>query len=82
MLLWQCLRLYLSYILTFFLKRVYKRIKNDTSRPLLKGDNLKEKIEKILNERSKIYEKTANIIISTDDKSQEEIAKEIIEKIK
>ena len=58
---------------------VYERLKGDTSRPLLQGENPKEKIEKLLKERAYIYESTADITICVDHKTKEEIVAEIME---
>ena len=66
----------------FYLKtspeRVIARVKGDTSRPLLKGD-LEERVRTISAARSAVYEAAADVIIDTDDKSPEEIAKIIME---
>lgn len=58
---------------------VYKRLKGDTSRPLLQGENPKQKIEKLLKERSPIYESAADVTICVDHKTKEEIVAEIME---
>lgn len=59
---------------------LFKRVKNDFSRPLLK-DCTKEKIDTILSQRVLQYEK-ADYIIDTVNNSPENIVKEVIEKIK
>lgn len=56
---------------------ILERIKNDTSRPLLKNNMNIENISKIVNLRQKNYEK-AKITITTDDKTVKEISNEII----
>ncbi len=56
-----------------------KRVKGDSSRPLLKGDELEQKIERLLRVRTPIYEKAAHKIIATDDKSVDEIVNLIME---
>ena len=58
-------------------KTLYNRIKNSTERPLLKSDNMQEKIISLLKQREAMYEK-AHFIIDTDNKSIEEAEKEII----
>jgi shikimate kinase len=72
-------------ILTIYLKAnvetIYKRIKNDNSRPLLQVENPKKEIEKILNARKKYYN-LAKIQICTDNKTKEEIIEEILKWIK
>lgn len=57
---------------------IVDRLSDDTSRPLLKGENQQEKVERLLEERDPIYEKAAAIIIDTDGKNIDEIVKEIL----
>lgn len=56
-----------------------KRLKGDTTRPLLKG-GLEERVRSILAVRSGIYEGVADFIIDTDELSPAEIAIEIRDK--
>ncbi len=56
------------------------RVRINDSRPLLKKNAL-EKIRELLIRRTPIYEKVADIIIDTDDKDIDHVAKEIILKI-
>lgn len=76
--------LFNNNILSIYLKAntetLYKRIKNDKTRPLLLVENPKEEIEKILSKRE-LYYNMAQTTIITDNKSQNEIAEEILEKI-
>lgn len=60
---------------------IYKRIKDDTSRPLLKTEDVKAKITELLKKREQNY-KLADFIVSTENKTPEIIAKEILETIK
>lgn len=53
------------------------RLKNDKSRPLLQGGELKEKIENLMQKREKIYEDRADLIIDTTGLSLKEIYNEI-----
>ena len=62
-------------------EEVYIRIKDDTTRPLLKVDDPKEKIKEMLKERNSFYEMSADVIINTDGKSPDVIADEIIERL-
>lgn len=55
---------------------LFKRIKNENNRPLLKTQNPLETLKNLLNKREKNYLQ-ADIIIETDNKTKEEIAKEI-----
>lgn len=56
---------------------IYKRVKGDDSRPLLAGDNLMDKIIRMLDERGALYEDAAGIVITSDGKSPERVAEEI-----
>nr|WP_276929806.1 shikimate kinase [Herbinix luporum] len=60
---------------------IVERLSGDTTRPLLKGEKLEEKVEKLLSTRLKYYEEAADITINTDNKSIDDIAEEIIEKL-
>lgn len=57
---------------------IYDRLKDDTTRPLLQGENPREKIENLLAHRKEFYEDAADYIIDVDDKSLDEIIKEIL----
>lgn len=57
---------------------VIDRLSGDTTRPLLKVDNLDERVEKLLLARTAIYERAADVIINTDGKTIDEIVKEIL----
>ena len=46
-----------------------ERLKEDTTRPLLKEGDLRKKIETMLEIRNPIYEKVADIVLETDTKS-------------
>ncbi len=58
---------------------VYGRLKNDTTRPLLQGDNPLAKIQELMAQRRDIYESAADVIIDVDDKKMEQILVEIME---
>jgi shikimate kinase len=55
------------------------RLKNDTTRPLLQGEELEEKVERLLELRTPVYEKAAHKMIVTDGKTIEEIVHTIME---
>ncbi len=57
---------------------IYQRIKNDTTRPLLKGRMTQTYIEKKLKQRNEYYRNSADFVINTDSKTKTEIAREII----
>ena len=58
---------------------VYERLKEDTTRPLLKTENPKTRIEELLSSRKDAYENTADVIIEVDEKNLEEIVEEIVD---
>ncbi|MDD6810807.1 MAG: shikimate kinase [Lachnospiraceae bacterium] len=60
---------------------IYERVKNDTTRPLLQGENPKEKIENLMEQRLVIYEQAADVIIDVDGKDFDTILDEIIAKV-
>lgn len=43
-----------------------QRLSGDTSRPLLKGGGLEEKIDRLMSERGHIYEMVADVTVHTD----------------
>ncbi|MGN0813287.1 MAG: shikimate kinase [Candidatus Coproplasma sp.] len=55
---------------------IIKRLKGDSTRPLLQGD-LEERVNSILSKRSSVYEGVADCVIDTDGLTPEEIAKKI-----
>jgi len=55
-----------------------RRLKGDKSRPLLKAENFEERVDKLLAARTPLYEKAANKIIVTDDKTINQIVADII----
>ncbi len=67
--------------LVFFLfatpEEIMKRLEQDKSRPLLKGDK-KQKITELYEERMSLYKDTADFVIDTTGKKVDEIVKEIV----
>ncbi len=58
------------------------RLLLDTTRPLLQGkDSLEERIETLLQARASTYERVADCTVDVDDKTPEQIAIEIVEKL-
>lgn len=58
---------------------LYKRIGEDNARPLLTETNsMKTDLENIFQKRKDLYKKAADLIISVDNKSIDEICQEII----
>lgn len=58
-------------------EEIMKRLEQDESRPLLKGDK-KQKIIELYDERMHLYKETANYIIDTTGKDVKEIIKEMV----
>ena len=61
---------------------VYRRVKNETHRPLLKVADPQAEIKKILELRAPIYNKAADYKFETGSKPPEEITQEIIKWLK
>ncbi len=57
---------------------VYARLKDDTTRPLLQGENPQEKIRNLMQEREKFYESGADFILDVDDLDTEQIMQKIV----
>ncbi len=74
-------RLLREHAICIYLKtspeQVLLRLQGDTTRPLLQGDNVREKVEELLAARGPVYEKTADITADTDGRTPGEIAREI-----
>lgn len=58
--------------------QLIEHLKNDSSRPLLKGDNYEQKVKELLESRESKYLNIADIIIQTTGKDINSIANEII----
>lgn len=56
---------------------IYNRLKDDTTRPLLRGDDPEGKIRNMIDVRGPIYEQAATCIIDVDDKGFEQVLTEI-----
>lgn len=71
--------------IVFYLKThpkvLSQRLKNDKTRPLLKNMNIEEKLNSLYQERSILYESTADYIIDTKEKKILQILNEIEKKI-
>lgn len=69
----------------FYLKAaaetIYERVKHDTTRPLLQGDNPLEKIKTLLAQRDDCYTAAADVTIVVDGKDFEQILNEIEEQV-
>lgn len=56
---------------------IYERVRNDTTRPLLQGDDPQGKIRIMLAERDGYYRDAADVVVNVDGKSFEQILDEI-----
>lgn len=61
---------------------IYERLKDDTTRPLLQGEDPFTKIRTLLQERDPYYREAADVVIAVDGKGFDEILDEIGEKVK
>lgn len=61
---------------------VLRRLEGDTTRPLLACENPAQKVEELLNFRDPIYEVGAHLVVDVDDKTVDEIVKEIVRNYK
>jgi len=59
---------------------VYDRLKGDTTRPLLQGEDPEGKIRELLSKRAPVYEKCAETVIEVSGKDFDEIIEEIVKK--
>lgn len=57
------------------------RLEGDTTRPMLKGGNLRERIQTLMAHRQEAYDKVADFHIQTDERNFDEIVKEIEQQI-
>lgn len=57
---------------------VYERLKEDTTRPLLQGENPMEKIKELMAQRSELYESGADLVIDVDGVETDNILGEIV----
>jgi shikimate kinase len=56
-----------------------QRLRGDRTRPLLQGGELEQKVEKLLDLRTPLYERAAHKIIITDNSTIEDIAVRVME---
>lgn len=60
---------------------IYERVKTDTKRPLLQGDNPYDKICELMKERAPLYERAADCIVDTNSNDIEEVITKIEKQI-
>ena len=56
---------------------IYERIRHETHRPLLKGEDPQQKIQELLKQRAARYAQ-ADYTVETDGKSPEQVAEEVV----
>jgi shikimate kinase len=57
-----------------------ERLKDDVTRPLLAGENLEQRLERLMKERQAVYD-LCPVQVATDGKSIAQVAGEIIQKV-
>lgn len=66
---------------TFYLlakpETLVKRLEGDDTRPLLQGGKLRQRIDKLMNDREEIYLSVADVQVVTDNRGIQEIAEEV-----
>lgn len=57
---------------------IYERLREDTTRPLLQGENPLEKIRRLMAERESAYMETADIVLDVDEMTADQVADAIM----
>lgn len=66
-------------LLTASPETIYRRLKDDGSRPLLGGEVNLERIKELVDKRKPLYEGAGELILATDDYSPDEVAGQIVQ---
>ncbi|MBD5529498.1 MAG: shikimate kinase [Lachnospiraceae bacterium] len=61
---------------------VYERLKNDTTRPLLQGEDPLGKIRSLMAERESAYAETADVILDVDEMTTDQVVESIMGSIR
>lgn len=61
---------------------VYERLKNDTTRPLLQGEDPLGKIRSLMAERESAYAETADVILDVDEMTTDQVVESIMGNIR
>lgn len=61
-------------------RTVLKRLAGDNTRPLLQGDGVEEKVERLLEYRNPLYEQASHLVVDVDGKTVRRIVDEVTEK--
>lgn len=67
------------FLLTAAPETIFKRVGADQNRPVLNGRRSPEGIAQLMKERQPFYQAAADFVISTDNKSSENVAQEILD---
>lgn len=60
---------------------ILTRLQGDKTRPLLQGEDVEQKIDRMLESRTPLYEKAAHLIVASKNQTVEELVDQIIEKL-
>ena len=61
---------------------VYERLKNDTTRPLLQGEDPLGRIRSLMAERESAYAETADVILDVDEMTADQVVESIMRNIR
>lgn len=61
---------------------VYERLKNDTTRPLLQGEDPLGRIRSLMAERESAYAETADVILDVDEMTADQVVESIMRSIR
>ncbi|MDD3252017.1 MAG: shikimate kinase [Lachnospiraceae bacterium] len=62
-------------------KTVLERLQGDTTRPLLQGPDVEQKVEALLTYRNPIYAEAAGVVVDVDGKEVSEIVRELTQRL-
>ena len=65
-------------LLTATPETIYERVKDSTDRPILNGNMNVDYIRELMEKRKDRYLAVADVVVATDQKSAEEITREIL----
>ena len=65
-------------LLTATPETIYERVKDSTDRPILNGNMNVDYIRELMEKRKDCYLAVADVVVATDQKSAEEITREIL----
>ena len=65
-------------LLTATPETIYERVKDSTDRPILNGNMNVDYIRELMEKRKDHYLAVADVVVATDQKSAEEITREIL----